>query len=394
MAVVIGGITVGPGHPVYVIAEIGLNHNGDVEIAKQLIDVAADSGAQAVKFQKRTPAISTPEHMKNTPRETPWGTMTYLDYRYRVEFSREQYIEIGDYATVRGLDWFASPWDVPSVDFLENLNVVAHKVASASVTDVEMLEALAATGKPIIMSTGMATVAEIGEAVAAPDEQSTTARQQPCDEPFARADRRRFLRRRQVRHPLDRPRPLSFVRRSGHREQHVDRPQPSGEAGRTDGGTQSHTLALRRAEIVRRELGVRSSGQRQCPLDRRRIFEHPLHLTDEFVPIVDIVEPSDRHGALAAREAGSHSTDRIQRRCCDHEAIRRHHSEALIGRGVTANMGETTVEYPHQRHWAGVDGHVDEAGALDEFLHPSDLAVVPRHADEPPSRTVVDQHAR
>ena len=166
MAVVIGGITVGPGHPVYVIAEIGLNHNGDVEIAKQLIDVAADSGAQAVKFQKRTPAISTPEHMKNTPRETPWGTMTYLDYRYRVEFSREQYIEIGDYATVRGLDWFASPWDVPSVDFLENLNVVAHKVASASVTDVEMLEALAATGKPIILSTGMSTLDEIDAAVA------------------------------------------------------------------------------------------------------------------------------------------------------------------------------------------------------------------------------------
>ena len=166
MAIVIGGIPVGPGHPVYVIAEIGLNHNGDVEIAKQLIDVAADSGAQAVKFQKRTPAISTPEHMKNTPRETPWGTMTYLDYRYRVEFSREQYIEIGDYATVRGLDWFASPWDVPSVDFLENLNVVAYKVASASVTDVEMLEALAATGKPIILSTGMSTLDEIDAAVA------------------------------------------------------------------------------------------------------------------------------------------------------------------------------------------------------------------------------------
>ena len=165
MAVVIGGTPVGTGHTVYVIAEIGLNHNGDVEIAKQLIDVAADSGAQAVKFQKRTPAISTPEHMKNTPRETPWGTMTYLEYRYRVEFDREQYIEIGDYATVRGLDWFASPWDVPSVHFLDDLNVVAHKVASASVTDVTLLEALAATGKPIILSTGMSTLDEIDAAV-------------------------------------------------------------------------------------------------------------------------------------------------------------------------------------------------------------------------------------
>jgi N-acetylneuraminate synthase len=165
MAVVIGSTPVGADAPVYVIAEIGLNHNGDVELAKQMIDVAADAGAQAVKFQKRTPAVSTPEHMKSVMRETPWGTMTYLDYRYRVEFSREQYVEIGDYATERGLDWFASPWDEPSVDFLEDLGVVAHKVASASVTDVPMLRALAATGKPIILSTGMSTLDEIDRAV-------------------------------------------------------------------------------------------------------------------------------------------------------------------------------------------------------------------------------------
>ena len=163
--VTIGSNTVGPDQPVYVIAEIGLNHNGSVEIAKQHIDVAADSGAQAVKFQKRTPEISTPDHMKSVPRETPWGTMTYLEYRYRVEFEREQYIEIGDYATLRGLDWFASPWDEPSVAFLEDLNVVAHKVASASVTDVGLLRALADTGKPIILSTGMSTMAQIDAAV-------------------------------------------------------------------------------------------------------------------------------------------------------------------------------------------------------------------------------------
>jgi N-acetylneuraminate synthase len=165
MSVAIGGVAIGPDEPVYVIAEIGLNHNGDVEIAKRLIDVAADSGAQAVKFQKRTPAISTPEHMKNTPRETPWGTMTYLEYRYRVEFDRDQYIEIGDYATLRGLSWFASPWDEVAVDFLEDLQVVAHKVASASVTDIAMLEALARTGKPIILSTGMSTLDQIDRAV-------------------------------------------------------------------------------------------------------------------------------------------------------------------------------------------------------------------------------------
>lgn len=165
MTVTIGSHEIGDGLPAYVIGEIGLNHNGSVDLAKKLIDVAADAGAQAVKFQKRTPEISTPEHMKNTPRETPWGEMTYLEYRYRVEFDRDQYVEIGDYATLRGLDWFASPWDVPAVEFLEDLNVVAHKVASASVTDLELLAALAATGKPVILSTGMSTREQIDAAV-------------------------------------------------------------------------------------------------------------------------------------------------------------------------------------------------------------------------------------
>jgi sialic acid synthase SpsE len=167
MSIQIGRNSIGPGHPTYVIGEIGLNHNGDVEIAKRLIDVAADAGAQAVKFQKRTPAISTPEHMKAVPRSTPWGEMTYLEYRYRVEFDRDQYIEIGDHATLRGLDWFASPWDEPSVAFLEDLNVAAYKVASASVTDLGLLGAIADTGKPVILSTGMSTIEQIDTAVAA-----------------------------------------------------------------------------------------------------------------------------------------------------------------------------------------------------------------------------------
>ena len=165
MTIDIGSHSIGAGEPVYVIAEIGLNHNGSVELAKQMIDVAADAGAQAVKFQKRTPDVSTPEHMKSVMRETPWGTMTYIDYRYRVEFDREQYIEVGDHALLRGLDWFASPWDEPAVAFLEDLGVVAHKVASASVTDIGMLQALAATGKPIILSTGMSTMEQIDAAV-------------------------------------------------------------------------------------------------------------------------------------------------------------------------------------------------------------------------------------
>ena len=165
MTVTIGSRVVGDGHPAYLIGEIGLNHNGDVELAKRLIDVAADAGVQAVKFQKRTPEISTPEHMREVRRETPWGEMSYLEYRYRVEFEREQYVEIGDHATLRGLDWFASPWDEPSVDFLEDLNVVAHKVASASITDLGLLRAIAATGKPIILSTGMSTLEQIDRAV-------------------------------------------------------------------------------------------------------------------------------------------------------------------------------------------------------------------------------------
>lgn len=166
MSVAIAGRPVGPGHPVYVIAEIGLNHNGDVELAKRLIDVAADAGADAVKLQKRTPELATPPHMRDVVRETPWGTMTYLEYRHRVELDRDQYIEIGDHATLRGLAWFASPWDEPSVDFLEELNVAAYKIASASVTDLGLLRAVAATGRPVILSTGMSTLEQIDAAVA------------------------------------------------------------------------------------------------------------------------------------------------------------------------------------------------------------------------------------
>ncbi|MET4157375.1 N-acetylneuraminate synthase family protein [Agromyces sp. PvR057] len=165
MSVRIGRSLIGPGNPVYVIGEIGLNHNGDVDIAKRLIDVAVEAGAQAVKFQKRTPEIATPEHMRDVPRETPWGTMTYLEYRHRVEFGEAEYLEIASYAMRAGVDWFASPWDVPSVAFLEGLDVVAHKVASASLTDLELLDALAATGKPIILSTGMSTMDEIDRAI-------------------------------------------------------------------------------------------------------------------------------------------------------------------------------------------------------------------------------------
>ena len=161
----IGEEIVGHGRPTYVIGEVGINHNGDLDVAKKLIDVAALAGAQAVKFQKRTPHISTPEDMKSTRRETPWGEMSYLDYRYRVEFERDQYTEIAAYAVAKRVDWFASPWDIPSVEFLESMGVSTHKVASASVTDLPLLRELAATGKPVILSTGMSTMEQIDRAV-------------------------------------------------------------------------------------------------------------------------------------------------------------------------------------------------------------------------------------
>jgi N-acetylneuraminate synthase len=160
-------LPIGPGHPVYVIGEIGLNHNGSLEIAKTLMKVAAEAGADAVKFQKRNPVVSTPAEMRDVLRETPWGVMTYLDYRHRVEFGEDEYAEIARYAGQLGIDWFASPWDTDSVAFLERFDPITHKVASASITDLELLAALRATGKPIIMSTGMSTIETVDAAVAA-----------------------------------------------------------------------------------------------------------------------------------------------------------------------------------------------------------------------------------
>ncbi|MET8051288.1 N-acetylneuraminate synthase family protein [Streptosporangium sp. NPDC005286] len=161
----IGDALIGAGQPVYVIGEIGINHNGDLDIARRLIDVAAEAGCQAVKFQKRTPEICVPLEQRDQIRQTPWGEMTYMEYKLRTEFGLEEYSQIAEHCQKRGLHWFASPWDVPSVEFLESMDVVTHKVASASVTDLELLRALAATGKPIILSTGMSTLEEIDQAV-------------------------------------------------------------------------------------------------------------------------------------------------------------------------------------------------------------------------------------
>jgi len=155
---------VGSGHPVYIIGEIGINHNGEVEIAKRLIKIAKDAGCDAVKFQKRTPELCVPGHQRDVLRETPWGIMTYMDYRYRVEFGLAEYKEIDAYCRAIEIQWFASAWDVRSVEFLEQFNPPCHKLPSALLTDKALIYAYAAIGRPVIISTGMSTMKEIREA--------------------------------------------------------------------------------------------------------------------------------------------------------------------------------------------------------------------------------------
>ncbi len=161
----LGNRKVGPGNPTYIIAEVGINHNGGLDIAKQLIDAAARAGADAVKFQKRTPELCVPDDQKEKKRETPWGYITYLDYRYKVEFEQAEYAEIDRYCQEKGIQWFASIWDEPSVDFLESFSPVCYKIPSASLTDHSLLKHARSTGRPVILSTGMSTMDEIKTAV-------------------------------------------------------------------------------------------------------------------------------------------------------------------------------------------------------------------------------------
>ena len=149
----------------FVIAEIGINHNGDLNSAKQLIKVAKDAGCDAVKFQKRTPEISTPKNQWNKLRETPWGEMTYIDYRHKVEFSIPDYEELDKYANNLDIVWFASCWDSQAVKDIKKFNVPIYKIASASLTDEEMISEVLKTDKSIILSTGMSSLKEINKTV-------------------------------------------------------------------------------------------------------------------------------------------------------------------------------------------------------------------------------------
>ena len=162
----IGGRRVGAGAPCFVIAEIGINHNGDVELAKRLVDVAVAAGCDAVKFQKRTPELCVPPEQRDLQRETPWGRMTYLAYRERIEFGEAEYRELDDHCRARGIPWFASCWDEPSIEFVEQFDPPCYKMASASITDIPLVSATAATGRPTILSTGMSSMEEIRAGVA------------------------------------------------------------------------------------------------------------------------------------------------------------------------------------------------------------------------------------
>ena len=161
----IGDRWVGEGQPVFIIGEIGINHNGDLQIAKKLIDAAKLAGCDAVKFQKRTPERCVPPEQREVPRQTPWGMMTYLEYRYRVEFGEDDYAEIDRYCREKEIVWLASCWDEPSVDFIEQFDPPCYKTASAALTDDALLQYTSATGRPMIISTGMSTMEQIRHAV-------------------------------------------------------------------------------------------------------------------------------------------------------------------------------------------------------------------------------------
>jgi len=150
---------------IYLIAEIGINHNGDMQITKKLIDAAHACSWDCVKFQKRTPKICVPKHQWDIERDTPWGRMKYIDYKHRIEFGTEEYNYIDRYCSEKPIDWTASVWDIESLNFISKYDVPFLKIPSPQLTNTELLKAAALTNKKIIISTGMSTFEEIDAAV-------------------------------------------------------------------------------------------------------------------------------------------------------------------------------------------------------------------------------------
>jgi N-acetylneuraminate synthase len=170
--VTIGNRRVGDRQSVFVIAEVGINHNGSLQNARKLIDGAVLSGCDAVKFQKRTPEKCVPRDQWDVERDTPWGRMTYIEYRHKVEFGEEEYAAIDRHCKDRGILWFASCWDEEAVDFMEQFDPPCYKAASAVITDTDLLLKKKSTGRPLILSTGMSTMEEIEAAVSALDQEN------------------------------------------------------------------------------------------------------------------------------------------------------------------------------------------------------------------------------
>jgi N-acetylneuraminate synthase len=155
------GLEIMDSKEIFFIAEAGINHNGDIGIAKKLIDMAVSAGCDAIKFQKRTPSICVPEAMKAVIRDTPWGPMTYLEYKEKIEFQLDEYKEIHAYCGSKGIAWSASAWDIPSLVFLDQFNLPFHKIASALSTNLEFVEAVASRGIITYASVGMCDYLDI-----------------------------------------------------------------------------------------------------------------------------------------------------------------------------------------------------------------------------------------
>jgi len=149
----------------YFIGEIGINHNGDIGITKKLIDAVNACNWDCAKFQKRNPDVCVPEHQKNKIRSTPWGEMTYIDYKYQVEFDKSEYNYINQYCGEKPIDWSASVWDLDSLNFLLQYDLPFIKIPSAMITNHELVEESAKTGLPIIASSGMSTLKEVDDVV-------------------------------------------------------------------------------------------------------------------------------------------------------------------------------------------------------------------------------------
>ena len=149
----------------FLIAEIGINHNGSIKIAKKLIDLASKYQFDAVKFQKRNPDISVPENFKYKIRPSPWGDITYLEYKKKIEFGMKEFKEIDRYCKKKKIKWFASPWDIESNEFLKKFNLKFNKVASAMLTNIPLLIQIAKTKRTTFISTGMSSLKDISRAI-------------------------------------------------------------------------------------------------------------------------------------------------------------------------------------------------------------------------------------